>query len=85
LLCNKLIVKGLPKAAAQAQSKELADANTISVSIKSLKQTSLVLMLAKLEEKDLQQQLLAEALTHVMLVFLKEKKVSILFYNHLQY
>jgi pyruvate carboxylase len=85
LLCNKLIVEGLPKAAAQAQSEELADADTISVGIKSLKQTGSVLMLAGLEEKDLQQQLPAEASTHVMLVFLKEKKVSILFYNHLQY
>jgi pyruvate carboxylase len=79
LLCNKLIAKGLPKAVAQAQSEELADADTISVGIKSLKQTGSVLMLAGLEEKDLQQRLPAEASTHVMLVFLKEKKVSILF------
>jgi hypothetical protein len=53
LLCNKLISKGLPKDAAQAQSEELANANTLSVGIKSLKQSGLVLMLAKLEEKDL--------------------------------
>ena len=33
--------------------KNLLDANTLSVSIKSLKQSGLVLMLARLEEKDL--------------------------------
>jgi len=32
-------------------------------------------MLARLEEKDLEQKLSSEATTHVMLVFLKEKKV----------
>jgi hypothetical protein len=53
LLCNKLIAKGLPEDAAQAQSEELADASTLSVGIKSLKQSGLVLMLARLEEKDL--------------------------------
>jgi hypothetical protein len=79
LLCNKLITKRLPKDAAQAQSKELANADTLSVGIKSLKQSGSVLMLAGLEEKDLQQTLPAEATTHVMLVFLKEKKVSNLF------
>jgi hypothetical protein len=36
-------------------------------------------MLAGLEEKDLEQKLSSEATTHVMLVFLKEKKVSNLF------
>jgi hypothetical protein len=36
-------------------------------------------MLARLEEKDLEQKLSSEAITHVMLVFLKEKKVSNLF------
>jgi hypothetical protein len=36
-------------------------------------------MLAKLEEKDLEQKLSSEATTYVMLVFLKEKKVSNLF------
>jgi hypothetical protein len=36
-------------------------------------------MLARLEEKDLKQKLSSEATTHVMLVFLKEKKVSNLF------
>jgi hypothetical protein len=79
LLWNKLIAKGLPKDAAQTQSKELADADTLSVGIKSLTQKGLVLMLAGLEEKDLEQKLPAEANTHVMLVFLKEKKVSNLF------
>lgn len=79
ILCNKLIAEGLPEDAAQAQSEELADADTLSVGIKSLKQSGSVLMLAGLEEKDLQQSLSAEATTHVMLVFLKEKKVSNLF------
>ena len=37
-------------------------------------------MLASLEEKDLKQKLSAEANTHVMLVFLKERKVSNLHY-----
>jgi hypothetical protein len=42
-------------------------------------------MLARLEQKDLQQQLsIEEATTYVILVFLKEKKVSVLFYNYLQ-
>jgi hypothetical protein len=80
LLRNKLIAKGLPENAAQTQSEELADANTLSVGVKSLTQKGLVLMLAGLEEKDLEQQLSAEANTHVMLVFLKEKKVSNLNY-----
>jgi hypothetical protein len=38
-------------------------------------------MLASLEEKDLEQKLLAEANTYVMLVFLKEKKVINLLYS----
>jgi hypothetical protein len=37
-------------------------------------------MLARLEEKDFEQKLSLEASTHVMLVFLKEKKVIYLFY-----
>jgi len=37
-------------------------------------------MLAGLEEKDLEQKLPVEANTHVMLVFLKEKKVINLLY-----
>jgi hypothetical protein len=49
LLYNKLIAKGLPKDAAQSQSEELVDANTILVSIRSLTQKGLVLMLAGLE------------------------------------
>ena len=53
LLRNKLIAEGLPEDAAQTQSEELVDANTLSVSIKSLTQKGLVLMLAGLEEKDL--------------------------------
>jgi hypothetical protein len=37
-------------------------------------------MLARLEEKDLEQNLSSlDAITHVMLVFLKERKVSCLF------
>jgi hypothetical protein len=77
LLYNKLIAKGLPKDAAQSQSEELADANTLSVSIRSLTQKRLVLMLARLEQKDFGLGLsLEEATTHVMLVFLKERKVS---------
>jgi len=75
LLRNKLIAEGLPEDAAQTQSKELADADTLSVSIKSLTQKGSALMLAGLEEKDLEQKLSLEATTHVMLVFLKEKKV----------
>jgi hypothetical protein len=78
-LCNKLIAKSLPEDVAQTQSEELADANTLSVGIKSLTQKGSVLMLARLEEKDLEQKLSSEATTHVMLVFLKEKKVSNLF------
>ena len=39
-----------------------------------------MLMLAGLEEKDLEQKLSSEAATYVMLAFLKEKKVSNLFY-----
>jgi hypothetical protein len=80
LLRNKLIAKGLPEDAAQTQSEELADADTLSVGIKSLTQKGSVLMLARLEEKDLRQKLSAEANTHVMLVFLKEKKVINLLY-----
>jgi hypothetical protein len=53
LFRNKLIAEGLPEDAAQTQSEELADADTLSVGIKSLKQSGLVLMLARLEEKDL--------------------------------
>jgi hypothetical protein len=79
LLRNKLIAEGLPEDAAQTQSEELADADTLSVGIKSLTQKGSVLMLAGLEEKDLEQKLSSEATTHVMLVFLKEKKVSNLF------
>ena len=86
LLRNKLIAKGLPKDAAQSQSEELVDANTLSVGIKSLTQKGLVLMLARLEQKDLEQSfLLEEATTHVMLVFLKERKVSnlsLLYYSN---
>jgi hypothetical protein len=82
LLRNKLIAEGLPKDAAQNQSEELANTNTISVSITSLTQKGLVLMLARLEEKDLQQNLSSsDSTTNVMLVFLKERKVSILFYS----
>jgi hypothetical protein len=54
LLCNKLIAKGLLEDVAQTQSKELADADTLSVGIKSLTQKGSVLMLAGLEEKDLE-------------------------------
>ena len=79
LLRNKLIAEGLPEDAAQTQSEELADADTLSDSIKSLTQKGSVLMLAGLEEKDLEQKLSSEATTHVMLVFLKKKKVSNLF------
>jgi hypothetical protein len=78
LLRNKLVAKGLPEDAAQTQSEELADADTLSVSIKSLTQKGSVLMLAGLEEKDLEQSLSSsDATTHVMLVFLKERKVSL--------
>ena len=78
---NKLIAEGLPENAAQTQSEELADADTISVGIQSLTQKGSVLMLAGLEKKDLQQKLsTSDATTHVMLVFLKERKVSNLFY-----
>ena len=66
LLCNKLIAKGLPKDAAQTQSEELADANTLSVGIKSLTQKGLVLMLAGLEEKDLEQSFLLQMLLHML-------------------
>ena len=51
-LYNKLIAKGLPKDAAQSQSEELVDADTISVSIRSLTQKGLVLILARLKQKD---------------------------------
>jgi ribosomal protein S1 len=82
LLHNKLIAKGLPEDAAQSQSEELANADTLSVGITSLTQKGLVLMLAGLDEKDLQQNLSSsDSTTHVMLVFLKERKVSILFYS----
>jgi hypothetical protein len=47
--CNKLIAKGLLKDAAQSQSEELVDADTLLVGIKSLTQKGLVLMLAGLE------------------------------------
>jgi hypothetical protein len=53
LFCNKLIAKGLPKDVAQSQSEELIDANTLLVSIISLTQKELVLMLARLEHKDI--------------------------------
>jgi hypothetical protein len=77
LLRNKLIAEGLPEDAAQSQSEELADADTISVGIRSLTQKGSVLMLAGLEQKDFGLGLsLEEATTHVMLVFLKERKVS---------
>jgi hypothetical protein len=76
-LHNKLIAEGLPKDAAQSQSEELVDADTLSVGIKSLTQKGLVLMLAGLEQKDFGLGLSSEeATTHVMLVFLKERKVS---------
>jgi hypothetical protein len=38
-------------------------------------------MLAGFKEKDLEQSLSPDATTHVMLVFLKERKVSNLFYS----
>ena len=46
---NKLIAKGLPKDIAQSQSEELINTNTLSVSIKSLTQKGLVLILVGLE------------------------------------
>jgi hypothetical protein len=77
LLRNKLIAEGLPEDAARNQSEELADADTLSVGITSLTQKGSVLMLAGLEQKDFKQELSSEeATTHVMLVFLKERKVS---------
>jgi hypothetical protein len=81
LLYNKFVAQGLPENAAQTQSEELADSDTLSVGIKSLTQKGSVLMLAGLEEKDLEQSLSPDATTHVMLVFLKERKVSNLFYS----
>ena len=77
-LRNKLVAEGLPEDAAQTQSEELADADILSVGIRSLTQKGSVLMLAGLEEKDLEQNLSSsDATTHVMLVFLKERKVSL--------
>ena len=85
-LRNKLIAEGLPEDAAQSQSEELADADILSVGIKSLTQKGLVLMLAGLEQKDFGLGLSSEeATTHVMLVFLKERKVgnlSSLYYSN---
>lgn len=76
LFRNKLITEGLPEDAAENQSKELLDADTLSVGAKSLTQKGSVLMLAGMEKKDLEQGLSSEeAYTHVMLVFLKERKV----------
>jgi hypothetical protein len=41
-----------------------------------------VLILARLKQKDFKYELsLEESITHVILVFLKERKVSILFYS----
>jgi hypothetical protein len=86
LLRNKLIAEGLPEDAAQSQSEELADADTLSVGIISLTQKGSVLMLAGLEHKDIHQELSSEeATTHVMLVFLKERRVSnlsLLYYSN---
>jgi hypothetical protein len=76
-LHNKLIAKGLPKDAAQSQSEELVDADVLLVGIELLTQKGLGLMLAGQEQKDFGLGLsLEEATTHVMLVFLKERKVS---------
>ena len=73
----------MPENAAQTQSKELSDANTLFVSIKSLIHKGSVLMLARLKQKDLEQKLSSsDATTHIMLVFLKERKVSNLFYHY---
>jgi hypothetical protein len=48
---TSLLLKGFLKM--QLKLNEFANANTLFVSIKSLKQSGLVLMLARLEEKDL--------------------------------
>ena len=79
LYYNKLIAEGRPQDIAQCESEILADADVLSVSIKLLTQKGLILMLARQEEKDLEQKLSSEAASHVMLVFLKERKVSNLF------
>jgi hypothetical protein len=76
LLYNKHIKEGLPEDAAQTMSEELSDSNTISHGLRTFTQKDSVLMLARLENRDLQQKLDS----HVMLVFLKEKKVSNLFF-----
>ena len=52
------------------------DANVLSIGIKLLTQKGSILMLARQEEKDLEQKLSLEAISYVMLVFLKERKAS---------
>ena len=81
LLHNKFVAQDFPENVAQTQSEELTDSDTLSVGIKSFTQKGSVLMLAGLEEKDLEQSLSPDATIHVMLVFLKERKVSNLFYS----
>jgi hypothetical protein len=77
LLRNKLISESLDEVAARGQSGELGKSDTISVGIKSLRQSGSILMLAGLDEKDLEQELATnDQVTHYMLLFLKDRKVS---------
>jgi hypothetical protein len=79
--CSGTVTKGLLKDVAQNQSKELINANTLSLSIKLLIQKGFILILARLEKKDLKQSFsIQDTNIYIMLVFLKEKKVSNLFY-----
>jgi hypothetical protein len=84
-LYNKLVNEGLPQAAAESQANELKEADVLSVGIKSLAQAGSILMCCGDWEKDLQQEKSSdEAIKHVVLVFLKYKKVNSLltyFYN----
>jgi len=86
LLHNKLVHEGLPIDAAQSQVNELKEADILSIGIKSLKQSGSVLMLCGDWEKDLEQAKSSEeAVKHIVLLFLKDQKVSIPLYPHFQF
>jgi hypothetical protein len=76
LLSSQLEKVGADELVIQNQIEELRDADILSNSIKSLRQSGSILMLSGDWERDLQQtKALNDQLRHVVLVFLRERKV----------
>jgi hypothetical protein len=77
LLSSQLEKAGADELVIQNQIEELRAADILSNGIKSLRQSGSILMLSGDWERDLQQTKAPnDQLRHVVLVFLKEKKVS---------